>query len=129
MILYLCLGILLMTAGVVSVVFSDSHDLGPWLSSMMFIVPLVAGGAVSVCALFNSNKEVDHVSTVTKVTIEEGGKRSLLMVSGEIISCPPDNQICLDARIGDLVVYSIKWHESGLWVERREVVLVSRPDQ
>ena len=125
MILYLCLGVLLIAAGVVSAVFSERHSLGPWLSSMMFIIPLVTGGAMSVCALFNSNKEVDHVSTVTKVTIEEGGKKSLLTVSGEIISCPPDNQIYLDARIGDLVVYSIKWHESGLWVERREVILAT----
>jgi len=92
---------------------------------MMFIIPLVTGGAMSVCALLNSNKEVDHVSNVTKVTIEEAEKRSLLMANGDTISCPPDNQICLDARIGDLVVYGIKWHESGLWVERREVILAT----
>ena len=126
MILYLCLGLLLIAAGVVSVVFSEYHDLGPWLSSMMFIIPLVIGGAMSACALFNSNKEVDSTSNVTKVTIEEGGKKSLLTVSGDIISCPPDNQICLDARIGDLVVYSTKWHESGLWVERQEVILATK---
>lgn len=125
MILYLCLGILLMAAGAVSAVFSERHDLGPWLSSMMFVVPLVAGGAVSVCALLNSNKEVDLVSTVTKVTIEEGGKRSLLMANGDTIPCQPDNQICVNARIGDLVVYSHKSHESGLWIEKREVVLAT----
>lgn len=125
MILYLCLGLLIIAAGVVSAVFSERHSLGPWLSSMMFIIPLVTGGAMSVCALLNSNKEVDHVSNVTKVTIEEAEKRSLLMANGDTISCPPDNQICLDARIGDLVVYGIKWHESGLWVERREVILAT----
>ena len=126
MILYLCLGVLLIAAGVVSAVFSERHSLGPWLSSMMFIIPLVTGGAMSVCALLNSNKEVDHVSTVTKVTIEEGGKRSLLMANGDTIPCQPDNQICASARIGDLVVYGTKWHESGLWIEKREVVLATK---
>ena len=126
MILYLCLGILLMAVGVVSAVFSERHELGPWLSSMMFIVPLVTGGVVSACALFNSNKEVNLVSTVTKVTIEEGEKRSLLMANGDTIPCQPDNQICASARIGDLVVYSTKSHESGLWIEKREVVLATK---
>ena len=125
MILYLCLGLLIIAAGVVSVVFSEHHDLGPWLSSMMFIVPIVTGGAVSVCALLNSNKEVDHVSNVTKVTIEEGGKKSLLMANGNTIQCKPDKHACVNARIGDLVVYSTRWHESGLWVERREVILAT----
>ena len=125
MILYLCLGVLLIAAGVVSVVFSERHSLGPWLSSMMFIIPLVTGGAMSVCALLNSNKEVDHVSTVTKVTIEEAEKRSLLMANGDTIQCKPDKHACVNARIGDLVVYSTRWHESGLWVERREVILAT----
>ena len=80
---------------------------------------------MSVCALLNSNKEVDHVSTVTKVTIEEGGKRSLLMANGDTIPCEPDKHTCVNARIGDLVVYSTKRHESGLWIERREVILAT----
>ena len=123
--MYLCLGVLLIAAGVVSAVFSERHSLGPWLSSMMFIIPLVTGGAVSVCAILTSNKEVDHVSTVTKVAIEEAEKRSLLMANGDTIPCQPDNQICASVRIGDLVVYGTKWHESGLWIERREVILAT----
>lgn len=129
MILYLCLGVLLIAAGVVSAVFSERHSLGPWLSSMMFIIPLVTGGAMSVCALFNSNKEVDHVSTVTKVTIEEGGKKSLLMANGDVIPCQPDHQVCNQAEIGKLAVYRAKWHDSGLWVQSYEIILVTENPQ
>ena len=60
-----------------------------------------------------------------KVTIEESGKKSLLMANGDTIPCQPDNQICASVRIGDLVVYGTKWHESGLWIERREVILAT----
>lgn len=47
------------------------------------------------------------------------------MATGDTIPCQPDNQICASARIGDLVVYGTKWHESGLWIEGREVILAT----
>ena len=77
--------------------------------------------------LFESGKEIEQASVVVKVFTREG--RSLEMANSDIVECLPDQQACLDAKIGDLVTYRSQWHASGMWVESREVVLVSRPEQ
>ena len=51
------------------------------------------------------------------------------MADGATISCEPRHKACYEARAGDMIVYQTQNHESGLWVEKREIVLVSRPDR
>ncbi len=98
------------------------------LVSTFFVpLPVMLGLMLCVCTAVESGKEVEQISVVTKVINRES--RSLEMANGDIVDCQPDHQACLDAKIGDLVTYRSKWHTSGMWVERREVILVSRPEQ
>ena len=92
----------------------------------MAIVALLMPVACFI-TLFESGKEIEQASVVVKVFTGEG--RSLEMANSDIVECLPDQQACLDAKIGDLVTYRSKWHTSGMWIEQREVVRVSRPEQ
>lgn len=129
MILYLCLEILIITTGGTVAYLSIRYEwrgIACWIGTLMAIVALLMPIACFI-TLFESGKEIEQASVVVKVFTREG--RSLEMANSDIVECLPDQQACLDAKIGDLVTYRSKWHTSGMWVERREVVLVSRPDQ
>ena len=129
MILYLCLEILIIVAGVAIAYLSMRYEwrgVACWIGTLMAIVALLMPVACFI-TLFESGKEIEQASVVVKVFTGEG--RSLEMANGDIADCQPDHQACLDAKIGDLVTYRSKWHTSGMWIESREVVLVSRPDR
>ena len=126
MILYVGLGLFLIVAGF-AVIFLSTHYDWP-IYPIVLIAPLLfLGYGLCMCATLRSGIHIE-TSTVTKVTIEEA-ERSLEMANGDIVECLPDQQACLDAKIGDLVVYSTKWHDSGLWVEKREAIMILHPDQ
>lgn len=130
MILYLCLEILIITTGGTVAYLSIRYEwrgIACWIGTLMAIVALLMPVACFI-TLFESGKEVEQQSVATKV-IAKGDRRSLEMANGDIVECLPDQQACLDAKIGDLVTYRSQWHASGMWVERREVILVSRPEQ
>ena len=129
MILYLCLEILIIAAGVAIAYLSMRYEwrgVACWIGTLMAIVALLMPVACFI-ALFESGKEIEQASVVVKVFTGEG--RSLEMANSDIVECLPDQQACLDAKIGDLVTYRSKWHTSGMWIERREVILVSHPEQ
>ena len=129
MILYLCLEILIIVAGVAIAYLSMRYEwrgVACWIGTLMAIVALLMPVACFI-ALFESGKEIEQASVVVKVFTGEG--RSLEMANSDIVECLPDQQACLDAKIGDLVTYRSKWHTSGMWIERREVILVSHPEQ
>jgi hypothetical protein len=129
MILYLCLEILIIVAGVAIAYLSMRYEwrgVACWIGTLMAIVALLMPVACFI-TLFESGKEIEQASVVVKVFTGEG--RSLEMANSDIVECLPDQQACLDAKIGDLVTYRSKWHTSGMWIERREVILVSGPDQ
>lgn len=99
------------------------------LVSTFFVpLPVMLGLMLIACTAVESEKEVEQQSVATKV-ITKGDRQSLEMANGDIVDCQPDQQACLQTNIGDLVTYRSKWHASGMWVERREVILVSRPEQ
>lgn len=129
MILYLCLEILIFATGVTIAYLSLRYEwrgVACWIGTLMAIVALLMPVACFI-TLFESGKEIEQASVVTKVINRES--RSLEMANGDIVDCQPDHQACLDAKIGDLVTYRSKWHTSGMWIERREVILVSGPDR
>lgn len=129
MILYLCLEILIITTGGTVAYLSIRYEwrgIACWIGTLMAIVALLMPVACFI-TLFESGKEIEQASVVTKVINRES--RSLEMANGDIVDCQPDHQACLDAKIGDLVTYRSKWHTSGMWIERREVILVSGPDR
>ena len=90
--------------------------------------PVIAGTILIVSACLLSNRVTSHTAVVASVS-ESSGKTELTMADGATISCEPRHKACYEARAGDVATYQTQNHESGLWVERREVVLVSRPDQ
>ena len=129
MILYLCLEILIIAAGVAIAYLSMRYEwrgVACWIGTLMAIVALLMPVACFI-TLFESGKEIEQASVVVKVFTGEG--RSLEMANSDIVECLPDQQACLDAKIGDLVTYRSKWHTSGMWIEQREVVRVSCPEQ
>ena len=131
MILYLCIGILLIVFGVavacLSMLYRWRRGVMGLVSTFFVPLPVMLGLMLCVCTAVESGKEVEQISVATKV-IAKGDRRSLEMANGDIVECLPDQQACLDAKIGDLVTYRSQWHASGMWVERREVILVSRPE-
>lgn len=131
MILYLCIGMLLITSSIIvaclSVRYKWRRGVIGLISTLFVPLPVMLGLILCACTAVESGKEVEQVSVVTKV-ITRGG-RSLEMANGDIVECLPDQQACLSTKIGDVVTYRSKWHDSGLWIEKREVILVSRPDQ
>ena len=127
--MYLCLEILIIAAGVAIAYLSMRYEwrgVACWIGTLMAIVALLMPVACFI-TLFESGKEIEQASVVVKVFTGEG--RSLEMANSDIVECLPDQQACLDAKIGDLVTYRSKWHTSGMWIEQREVVRVSRPEQ
>lgn len=90
--------------------------------------PVVAGTMLIISAFFLSSRVTSHTAVVTAVS-ESSGKTELTMADGATISCEPRRKACYEARAGDVVIYQTQNHESGLWVEKREIVLVSRPDR
>lgn len=128
MILYLCLGILLIAAGVISAVFSERIHLKLPVVVTLATAPVIVGTMLIVSACLLSSRVTSHMAVVTAVT-ESSGRTELTMADGATISCEPRNKACYEARAGDVATYQTQNHESGLWVERREIVLVSRPDQ
>lgn len=130
MILYLCLEILIFATGITIAYLSLRYEwrgVACWIGTLMAIVALLMPIACFI-TLFESGKEVEQQSVATKV-IAKGDRRSLEMANGDIVDCQPDHQACLQTNIGDLVTYRSKWHASGMWIEQREVILVSRPEQ
>ena len=128
MILYLCLGLLLIAAGVVVAVFSERIHLKLPGAVVLATAPVIVGTMLIVSACLLSSRVTSHMAVVTAVT-ESSGRTELTMADGATISCEPRHKACYEARAGDVATYQTQNHESGLWVERREVVLVSRPDQ
>ena len=90
--------------------------------------PVIAGTMLIVSACFLSSRVTSHMAVLTAVS-ESSGKTELTMADGATISCEPRHKACYEARAGDMIVYQTQNHESGLWVEKREIVLVSRPDR
>ena len=128
MILYLCMGVLLIAAGVVVAVFSERIHLKLPVAVVLATTPVIAGTMLIVSACLLSHRVTSHMAVVTAVS-ESSGKTELTMADGATISCEPRHKACYEARAGDMIVYQTQNHESGLWVENREIVLVSHPDQ
>ena len=132
MILYLCIGILLVVFGVavacLSMLYKWRRGVMGLVSTFFVPLPVMLGLMLIACTAVESEKEVEQQSVATKV-IAKGDRRSLEMANGDIVDCQPDHQACLQTNIGDLVTYRSKWHTSGMWIERREVILVSHPEQ
>lgn len=128
MILYLCMGVLLIAAGVVVAVFSERIHLKLPVIVTLATTPVITGTMLIVSACLLSSRVTSHMAVVTAVT-ESSGKTELTMADGATISCEPRHKACYEARAGDMIVYQTQNHESGLWVEKREIVLVSHPDR
>ena len=128
MILYLCMGVLLIAAGVVVAVFSERIHLQLPVVVVLATAPVIAGTMLIVSACLLSSRVTSHMAVVTAVS-ESSGKTELTMADGATVSCRPRHKACYEARAGDVATYQTQNHESGLWVEKREVILVSRPDQ
>lgn len=137
MILYLCLGLGLMAVGFTVMLLAEHYD-WPTLSSerilklpvvvVLATAPVITGVMLIISACFLSSRVTSHTAVVTAVN-ENSGKTELTMTDGATVSCEPQHKACYEARAGDVAVYQTQNHESGLWVERREIVLVSRPDR
>lgn len=128
MTLYAIIGMLGVGLGVLVALLSDRIHLKLPVIVVLATTPVIAGTMLIVSACLLSSRVTSHTAVVTAVS-ESSGKTELTMADGATISCEPRHKACYEARAGDVATYQTQNHESGLWVERREVVLVSRPDQ
>ncbi|XMB33635.1 hypothetical protein QQ965_02710 [Candidatus Saccharibacteria bacterium oral taxon 955] len=128
MTLYAITGMISVGLGVLAALLSDRIHLKLPIVVVLATTPVIAGTMLIVSACLLSSRVTSHMAVVTAVT-ESSGKTELTMADGATISCEPRHKACYEARAGDMIVYQTQNHESGLWVEKREIVLVSRPDR
>lgn len=128
MTLYAIIGMLGVSLGVLVALLSDRIHLKLPVAVVLATAPVITGTMLIVSACLLSNRVTSHTAVVASVS-ESSGKTELTMADGATISCEPRHKACKEAHAGDVAIYQTQNHESGLWVERREVVLVSRPDQ
>ena len=128
MALYAITGMIGVGLGVLVALLSDRIHLKLPGAVVLATAPAIAGTMLTVSACFLSSHVTSHMAVVTAVS-ESSGKTELTMTDGATISCEPMHKACKEAHVGDVAIYQTQNHESGLWVERREIVLVSRPDQ
>ncbi|QHU89515.1 hypothetical protein GWK73_02545 [Candidatus Saccharibacteria bacterium oral taxon 955] len=126
--IYAILGMLGIGLGVLVALLSDRIHLKLPVVVVLATAPVIAGTMLIVSACFLSSRVTSHTAVVTAVS-ESSGKTELTMADGASISCEPRHKACKEAHADDVAIYQTQNHESGLWVERREIVLVSRPDQ
>ena len=122
------IGMLGVGLGILVALLSDRIRLKLPVVVILATTPVIAGTMLIVSACFLSSRVTSHMAVVTAVS-ESSGKTELTMADGATISCEPRHKACYEARAGDMIVYQTQNHESGLWVEKREIVLVSHPDQ
>lgn len=128
MTLYAIIGIIGVGLGILVALLSDRIHLKLPVVVTLATAPVIAGTMLIVSACFLSSRVTSHMAVVTAVS-ESSGKTELTMADGATISCEPRHKACYEARAGDMIVYQTQNHESGLWVEKREIVLVSHPDR
>ena len=126
--IYAILGMLGIGLGVLVALLSDRIHLKLPVVVVLATAPVIAGTMLIISACFLSSRVTSHMAVVTAVS-ESSGKTELTMADGATISCEPRHKACYEARAGDMIVYQTQNHESGLWVEKREIVLVSHPDR
>lgn len=126
--LYAIIGILGIGLGILIALRSERIHLKLPVVVTLATVPTIIGMMLIVCSCFLSNRVTSHTAVVTSVS-ESSGKTELTMTDGTTVSCKPLHKACKEAHAGDVAIYQTQNHESGLWVEKREIVLVSRPDQ
>ncbi|QCT39934.1 hypothetical protein FBF31_02495 [Candidatus Saccharibacteria bacterium oral taxon 955] len=128
MALYAITGMIGVGLGVLVALLSDRTHLKLPVIVVLATTPVITGTMLIVSACFLSSRVTSHMAVVTAVS-ESSGKTELTMTDGATVSCRPRHKACYEARAGDVATYQTQNHESGLWVEKREVILVSRPDQ
>ena len=126
MTLYAIIGIIGIGLGILVALLSDKIRFK--LPVTLATAPVIVGTMLIISACFLSSRVTSHMAVVTAVS-ESSGKTELTMADGATISCEPRHKACYEARAGDMIVYQTQNHESGLWVEKREIVLVSHPDR
>lgn len=128
MTLYAIIGMLGIGLGTLVALSSERIRLKLPVVVVLATAPVVTGAMLIVSACFLSSRVTSHTAVVAAVN-ENSGKTELTMTDGATVSCETQHKACHEARAGDVVIYQAQNHESGLWVEKREIVLVSHPDR
>lgn len=124
MILYLCLGIIVIGIGLIAIFFIVKEE-----ESIFKAIPagiFIALGCVMVLSSLSlSGRVIEKASVVVATTTDASGVK-LTLADGTEIACQDGQDACRGAQVGNLVAYEIQRHESGLWVTQKRVTFVTR---
>jgi hypothetical protein len=124
MILYLCLGIIVIGIGFVTIFFVVKEE-----ESIFRAIPggifIALGIAMAMSSLTLSGRVTEKTSVVVATTTDASGVE-LALADGTKVPCQPEQYSCQAARVGNLVMYQTRRHESGLWIHETRVNFVTR---
>ena len=123
-ILYLCLGLVVLGVGAISIFFivKDGESIVKTIPALPFII---IGAAVAMASLTLSGRVTEKTSVVVSTTTDANGVM-LALADGTKVPCQPEQYNCQVARVGNLVMYQTRRHESGLWISEKRVTFVTR---
>lgn len=124
MILYLCLGIIAIGVGLVTIFVMMKEE-----ENIFKAIPVVLFVALGIVMVFSSltlsGRVTEKASTVVATTTDINGVK-LTLADGAEIMCQDDQGACKGAQVGNLIAYQIQRHESGLWIAQKRVTFVTR---
>ena len=124
MILYLCLGVVIIGIGATTIFFMIGDE-----ESILKTIPVLlftAFGFVMVLSSLTLSGKVVEKASIVEATTTDGNGVKLALSDGAEIACRDGQDACRGAQVGNLVVYEVQRHESGLWVTQKRVTLVTR---
>ena len=124
MILYLCLGLIVFGIGLVTIVFvvKEEENIFRAIPGGVFVA---LGIAMAMSSLTLSGRVTEKTSVVVSTTTDANGVM-LALADGTKVPCQPEQYNCQVARVGNLVMYETRRHESGLWISETRVNFVTR---
>ena len=124
MILYLCLGLIVFGIGLVTIVFvvKEEENIFRAIPGGVFVA---LGIAMVMSSLTLSGRVTEKTSVVVATTTDANGVM-LTLADGTKVPCQPEQYSCQAARVGNLVMYETRRHESGLWISETRVNFVTR---
>ena len=124
MILYLCLGIIVIGIGFVTIFFvvKEEENVFRAIPGGVFVA---LGIAMAMASMTLSGRITERTSVVVSTTTDANGVM-LTLADGTKVPCQPEQHSCQAARVGNLVMYETRRHESGLWISETRVNFVTR---
>lgn len=124
MILYLCLGVVVSGIGLVTIFFvvRGEENIFRAIPGGVFVA---LGIAMVMSSLTLSGRVTEKTSVVVATTTDANGVM-LTLADGTKVPCQPEQYNCQTARVGNLVMYETRRHQSGLWISETRVNFVTR---